>query len=265
MSKKETLYYSDNEYKRISDTLKRLKTAFYCNFFIVGGIANRSLFHDWAKNFGGETINDIDVVLLPKENSPKEDWFDASIKKYFYVTYICSQYDGYYMALIDKKTYLAVDIFTRAREVKTQNIHIENEKYLTLSNEEIYLSVLRNIYETLINDNVFDPKHLNFKEYLENIIDMDEVLRIWDKEKTIIRFRKDEYVFDTFGEYKEVLEKIQTDKKEFIYKKTIPPGKKKYITNNEVVNGVSIEEEDIFQEAYRLKRKAQEDMCENKQ
>jgi hypothetical protein len=260
MNKKETLFYKDTEYKKISESLKRLEECFNCDFMIVGGIANRALFFNWAENLAGETLNDIDITLLPKENSPKEEWFDSSIKKDFFLTHISFQYDGYYMALIDKKNYLAIDVFTRPREVETQKIDIENKKYKVLTNEEIYLSVLRNIYETLINDNILDPKHIKFKKYLEKFINMDKALKMWHKEKNIIRFRKDKYNFETLKEYQIALKKLQTDKKELIYKKNIPPGKKQYNPNMIEANGVSIEKEDVFQEAYRLKRKAQEDI-----
>ena len=49
MANKNSLFYSVKDFKKIVLTLKKISGYILCDFAIVGGVANRALFSDWAK------------------------------------------------------------------------------------------------------------------------------------------------------------------------------------------------------------------------
>jgi len=252
-NQKETLFYPESVYEGVVKTLSHLNPYIECDFVIVGGIANRKLFPDWAEGQKEKKFNDIDVMLLPQEMDIGNDLLNSEIKKKFYVMYVYRQFDGYYIALMDKATHVMVDIFTRPREIETQEIVLDGAKFNVLSNEEIYLSNLRNIYETLSRGWVLDPKHLVFRKYLEEKVDFEGFEAIWKKEKSIIRFKTENYSFETFDEYLEQINRLQIDKKELIHEKEAPKGERKYDDSCVEAYGVQIEDKVVFDRAFEEK------------
>ena len=255
MANKNSLFYSVKDFKKIVLTLKKISGYILCDFAIVGGVANRALFSDWAKKIKHSRFNDIDLVLLPDKNLKARNLIDLKIKNDFFATHISPQYDGFYFALTDKENFAGVDIFVRPRDLDTQPVYIDKIQYLALSNEEIYLGTLRNIYETLIRDRELPPKHIKFRDYLETKIDTQKLIDLWPKEKKIIRFQTREYLFDTFEAYLNKIEKLIIDKQNLIKVKIIS-SPKSYPKDCVGAYGITIEDKTTFDDAMERKRKA---------
>lgn len=250
-----TLFYNKNDYDKAIATLERIAPYISCKFAIVGGIANRSLFPEWGKKQVGKKFNDLDIMLIPTKTQLNKDWISLDIKNKFFINYIYRQFDGYYFSTLDKENYVFVDIFTRARDVKTKRIILEKKKYNVLTALEIYARTLRDIYETLSRGCVLDPKHISFLHYLEKKISSKQVKEMWPLEKPAIRIFDKKYSFRTLNDYFKQIDRLLIDKKALIHEKIPGTGKRNYDPNCLEAYGIKIEDKKTFYSAYKEKRK----------
>jgi hypothetical protein len=248
-----TLFYSEHEYAEVMKTLKKVAPFIKCRFAIVGGIANRCLFPEWAERQRGKRLNDLDLVLLPTKEEFGKDWLDSQIKQKFYIGYFYKNKDGLYIGSKDKENYLFIDFFSRLQNTALQTIKLDGVEYNTLSNEEIYLSNLKYVYEFIIRDKVLHPKYFEFIKFMEDKIDRDIIDSIWDREFPIIRFQTPEYAFQTFDEYLAMIDKLKSDKKDLIYEKKSTDCVRNYDTSCSTAFGFGIDDEKTFHESYTKK------------
>lgn len=256
MRSEKTLFYSERDYQRAVETLERLSKHILCKFAIVGGMANRALFPEWAKQIQAKRFNDLDILLLPTAAEVGKPLVNTTIKNDFFVNHISPyRFDGHYMGMTDRTYHVGVDIFPRKRDVKTQEIHLEGKTYKVLSNEELYLSVARDIYETLTREKnpTLDPKHLNFLNFLQDKINTSEIQKIWHDELPIIN-QNAQYSFETFEQYLDQIKRLVVERKERIEEK-IPGTQTRKYGNSPLSEawGIKIENEADFYESNRLK------------
>ncbi len=256
MRSEKTLFYDEQDYQRALSTLERLSRHVLCKFALVGGTANRALFPAWAEQIQAKRFNDLDILLLPTAAEVGRPLVSTTIKTDFFVNHISPyRFDGHYMGMTDRVYHVGVDIFPRKRNVETQEINLEGKTYHVLSNEELYLSVARDIYETLTREKnpILDPKHLAFLNFLENKVDFLKINELWEQERPIIAAHE-QYPFTTLEGYLAQIKKLVVERKDRIEEKVPGTQTRKY--GNSPLSeawGITIENEADFYESNRLK------------
>ena len=256
MQTSKTLFYSERDYLRAVQTLEQLKHHVLWNFAIVGGIANRALFPEWAERNKSRKFNDIDIVLLPTEADAETAPLSPTIKNDFYITYIHEP--PRFFGVINRSQYVYADIFTTVRPIEIQTMDLEGQTYNVLTAEERYLSMARDIYETLQREWLLDPKHIEFLEFLNERVNFSKILEIWPMEAPAID-RNEVYPFDTFESYLNQIQTLLNDKKDFIKLKIPGTEIRPYKVARTEAFGITLENEADYYKAYEQNRKMMED------
>jgi hypothetical protein len=152
---------------------------------------------------------------------------------------------------------VSVDIFTADRELETQEIELRGDRYTVLTPEERYLSMARDMYQTLTKDRILDPKHIAFLAFLEDKVDRQRLEQIWSAEALIIK-RHEDYPFTGFEEYLEQIRKLTEQKKQLIEEKIPGTQKRPYNIPRHEAFGITVENEEAFYAAYEKKRNMME-------
>ncbi|MSR85468.1 hypothetical protein EXS71_03500 [Candidatus Uhrbacteria bacterium] len=247
----ETLFHDEKDYQRAIRVLERVSKHILWKFAVVGGIANRALFPEWGEMNQSKKFNDLDLVLLPLSRDEGTAPLSVSIKKDYFITYIGEL--ARYFGMIDKTDYMSVDIFTCGRYLETQEMELEGKRYIVLTPEERYFSMARDIYQTLTNGRILDPKHIKFLEFLKDKINQEKVDHLWSEEEKIIK-RNEAYPFSAMKEYLEQINKLTSDKKDLIEEKIPGTQKRPYNLPRAEAFGITIENETDFYAAYARKR-----------
>lgn len=246
----ENLFYGGRDYQRATRTLARLRQSILWKFAVVGGIANRALYPDWAERNRAYAFNDLDVVLLPSDGTEPTSPLSAGIKADFFVNHISEL--ARYFSMIDRQDFVGVDIFTSLRGVETQALQLEGKSYLALTPEERYLSMARDVYQTLSHDRALDPKHVEFLEFLRPRIDWQKVMAIWPAEEKIIR-RSEKHPFAALDDYLDQIKSLLASGKDLIGRKIPGTQKRTYNPPRLEAFGITVENEADFYASYEAK------------
>lgn len=152
----------ESDIQRAVTTLERLRPYLLVPWILVGGLANRMLFPVWAQQNPKSRLNDLDIVVPPRTQH-----LSSSVQELFYITHILPDgEDTYYFAIVDKETWVKVDVFPSHRPSQTQHLQILEHTYDVRTAPEILLKVARDIAYFLSSGSPLEPKHIVLYHYL---------------------------------------------------------------------------------------------------
>lgn len=243
-SSQQHLGYSAEDIERAKQTLQHLASYLQCEYVLVGGLVNRSLFPEWASTLPKKRMNDLDIVV------PRGAQFlSPAAHTDFHITHIYSDGENnYYFAIVDKKTWVKVDVFPWKREIETEILYIDDERYIVRTISEILLKAARDIYVFLTTASPLEPKHIDLFRYLHDELHVAVPEHLWRLEFEIIEQDSD-YPFKTFMEYVEQIERLILDpKRQHLIAVKERWGYKEYPIDCVEVDGMRIVDEQLFRD-----------------
>jgi hypothetical protein len=182
------------EEKLFWKALESLSLNLTSKFLLAGGMRNKLLFPDFAQK---NILNDVDVEVIPNKDNLQEQIINSSIKNSFWITHIYYENDGYYLAVVHKKTGIKFDIFWPERSRETINLQIMDNKNTihnmeVISPEEAFFRSIFDVYINIVRNGSIPDKYANLckfliKQYDEGGFDNEKLESIWNSgEKEVI-------------------------------------------------------------------------------